>query len=346
MQNDPFTLMQRLAPDLVTEIERRALVLERIDALQPVGRRQLSVRLGIPEREVRSIAALLKDHGLISLDAAGMSLTREAQDILPAARAFSRELSGLTRLEAIISEKLNVNTVCVVSGNYDMDAHILSEVGKCAAQHLRSHLQTGNTLAVAGGSTVAAVASALTQGSKMNIMVVPARGGIGLLLEKQANTVASEIAKRLAGNLRLLHLPDRVDDQTLEEMRKLREVDEALTLLERADVILHGIGRADVMMETRQLSEGQKKIIVSEGAVGESCGRFYDINGREILLASAVAHHLGNLKPQCSMIAVAAGSTKAEAVIGTMRNHPHSLLVIDEGLAKALVSLLNQELPA
>lgn len=37
MQDNYFTLIERLAPDLAQEIERRALVLERIGALQPVG---------------------------------------------------------------------------------------------------------------------------------------------------------------------------------------------------------------------------------------------------------------------------------------------------------------------
>ena len=40
-----ITLMRKLAPDLIDEITRRALILERIAALQPVGRRQLAARL-------------------------------------------------------------------------------------------------------------------------------------------------------------------------------------------------------------------------------------------------------------------------------------------------------------
>ena len=52
-----ITLMRKLAPDLIDEITRRALILERIAALQPVGRRQLAARLNLPEREVRAAAA-------------------------------------------------------------------------------------------------------------------------------------------------------------------------------------------------------------------------------------------------------------------------------------------------
>ena len=92
MQDDYFSLMQKIAPDLAQQIERRALVLERIDALQPVGRRMLASRLNLPEREVRTVAALLKERGLVELDAAGMTLTPEAAEILPSARRFSRDL--------------------------------------------------------------------------------------------------------------------------------------------------------------------------------------------------------------------------------------------------------------
>ena len=182
------------------EDQRRALVLERIGALQPVGRRQLAARLNLPEREVRTVATLLKEHGLVSLDAAGMSLTQEASDILPMARLFSRELRGLTKLETALSARWNGTKVCVVPGDADQDEHVLHEVGRSAAARLRSFLQSGSTLAVTGGTTIGQVAATLPGGTPMNVMVVPARGGIGRSLETQANTIACEIARRLGVN--------------------------------------------------------------------------------------------------------------------------------------------------
>lgn len=339
MQNDYFALMQKLAPDLAQEIERRALVLERIGALQPVGRRQLAARLNLPEREVRTVAALLKEHGLVSLDAAGMSLTEEAAEILPMARLFSRDLRGLTKLEMQLSEKLGVEKVCVVPGNADTDEHVLSEVGRNAAIRLRSFLQSGSTLAVTGGSTMREVAFAIPHGSPMNVMVVPARGGIGKAIETQANTVASEIAKRIGGHHRLMHLPDHLDEQALNEMRKLTEIDETLTLLERADVVLHGIGRADEMAVKRQLPAAIAGEVLRKGAVAEAYGCYFNREGRLVYSASTVAHDLGMLKPRCARIAVAAGARKAEAILSVMCNRQHAMLVTDEGAAKAILGL-------
>ena len=316
MQDNYFTLIERLAPDLAQEIERRALVLERIGALQPVGRRQLAARLNLPEREVRTVATLLSD-------------------ILPMARLFSRELRGLTKLETALSARWNGTKVCVVPGDADQDEHVLHEVGRSAAARLRSFLQSGSTLAVTGGTTIGQVAATLPGGTPMNVMVVPARGGIGRSLETQANTIACEIARRLGGHHRMMHLPDL--------LRKLKEIDETLALLERADVVLHGIGRADEMARKRQLPPAVEAEVLKRGAVSEAYGCYFDRNGKMVCSASTVAHDLGKLKPDCAWIAVAAGTGKAEAIDGAMRAKPHRMLVTDEGAAKAILALPEKE---
>ena len=341
MRDDYFALIERLAPDLAQEIELRALVLERIGALQPVGRRQLASRLNMPEREVRTVATLLKEHGLVSLDAAGMSLTPMAAEVLPMARLFSRDLHGLTKLEMQISQLLNVERVHIVPGQADQDEHVISEVGRSAAARLRSFLQSGSTLAVTGGSTIREVAFSIPHSAPMNVMVVPARGGIGRALETQANTIASEIAKRLGGHHRLMHLPDDLDEQALNEMRRLREIDETLTLLERADVVLHAVGRADEMARQRQLPSAVEAEVLRKGAVAEAYGCYFDITGKLVYSASTVAHNLGALKPKCALIAVAAGAKKANAIIAVMRNRSHAMLVTDESAAKAILQKLD-----
>ena len=94
-----ITLMRKLAPDLTEEMTRRALILERISVLQPVGRRQLAARLNLPEREIRNTAVLLKDLGYLELDASGMTLSRKAEEVLDSAREFSKAMNGLTETE-------------------------------------------------------------------------------------------------------------------------------------------------------------------------------------------------------------------------------------------------------
>ena len=339
MQDEFFALMQAIAPDLAEQIEHRALVLERIDALQPVGRRMLAGMLNLPEREVRSIAAELKENGLISFGAAGMELTPEAHGILPAARRFSRELRGLTKMEAALSKLLDVPRVYIAAGDADQDPHVLHEVGRLAAARLRSFLKSGSTLAVTGGQTMLEVAHTLPAGSPKNVMVVPARGGIGRALETQANTVASQIAARLGGHHRLMHLPDDVDDAAMTELRRMSEVTETLELLQRADVVLYGIGRADDMGQKRQLPADLLNGVIRRGAKAEAYGCYFSADGDVVYSASSVSRDLGRLKPDCAMVAVAAGGRKAEAIRAVMNSRPQAMLVTDEGAARAMLNM-------
>ena len=331
--------MRQLAPDIMDEAARRALVLERIADMAPVGRRQLAVRLMLPEREVRAAAAALREQGLIALDASGMTVTPKGEEILPEVRALSRSVRGLTELEARLSAAYGVERVCVASGNADSDRHVLQDVGRLAASRVRAMLRSGDTLAVTGGSTMAATARAMQSAAPLNVMVVPARGGMGRSVETQANTLAAEIAQRLGGHHRLLHLPDHMDEAARQEMLKLPEVRETIDRLQRADVILHGVGLADDTARERELPASLARRLRDEGAVAESLGYYYDADGRALLASSRVGIDLEGLRPSCRMVAVSAGARKAQAIAAVMRSRPYALLVTDEGAAQEMLRM-------
>ena len=201
---DEMTVLHRIAPDLMADIGRRAQVLSSIESMQPVGRRALAARLNLPEREVRAAAAALKEQGLISMDAAGMQLTPQAIEVLAGAHDLSRAMFGLTKLEQTLSQLLSVPHVIVVSGNADSDPQVLREVGRAAAHRVHKLLQSGMTLAVTGGRTMSEMAHGMQAASPMNVMVVPARGGVGSSVETQASAVAAEIAKRIGADVMLV----------------------------------------------------------------------------------------------------------------------------------------------
>lgn len=341
MQDDIIRLMQTLAPDLATEMARRALVLERIAAMAPVGRRQLAARLHLTEREIRACANTLREHGFISLDTAGMTLTDKARELLPAVQGFTRSLNDLTALEERLAQSLHADRVCIVSGDADADGSVIDEVGRLAAQRVRAMLHSGSTLAVAGGSTMAATARAMHSPSPLHVMVVPARGGWGKAVHTQANTLAAEIAGRLGGHHRLIHLPDYMDDAAKQEMLRLPDVREVMELIQRADVILHGVGCAEEMLRDAKMSPAQVRRLLADGAVGESFGAYYDREGQCLLESSSVGVDLARLSPGCRMIAVAAGKHKAEAIISVLRHDRHALLVTDEGAAREMLRILN-----
>ena len=195
-------------------------------------------------------------------------------------------------------------------------------------------------MAVAGGSTMAATARAMHSPSPLHVMVVPARGGWGKHVHTQANTLAAEIAGRLGGHHRLIHLPDYMDDAAKQEMLRLPDVREVMELIQRADVILHGVGCAEEMLRDSKIAASQARKLLADGVVGESFGAYYDREGKCLLESSSIGVDLARLTPSCRMIAVAAGKRKAEAIIAVLKHDRHALLVTDEGAAREMLRLL------
>ncbi len=342
MDSKTLSLLSKLAPDLMDEIGRRAVIIERISMLQPVGRRALAHRLTMPEREIRAISETLKNAGFLNIDAAGMTLRPEADEILEGARDMVRALRGIAYIESQLARLLSIGRVIVVPGNADEDTTVLHEVGRAMATKLRMFLKDGAILAVTGGSTIAEVASNVPHGMPIDIQVLPARGGMGRKIETQAGTLAAELARKLGGHHRLLHLPDTLNPDALREMMKIPEIKECLELLKKTDVLLYGIGRADDMAQYRRLTPLDLEILESKGAISEALGYYFNASGRIVQSASSVGIDIENISSIGTIIAVVAGSRKAEAILSVLRHHRHDLLVTDEGAAKTMLSLIKQ----
>lgn len=341
MQEDLLSLLRSLAPEQMEEIGRRAQVLTAVENMQPVGRRALAFRLNLPEREVRAIATSLRSQGLLQMDAAGMQLTGKAVAVLPGARELSRTLFGITKLEQDLETLLHIPSVTVVPGDADRDPQVLRNVGRAAAQRVHRLLQNGMTMAVGGGRTMLEVAAGMQPAGSMNVMVVPARGGVGSDVESQANVIAADIAARIGGRYRVIHLPDSLDQEALDEMRRLPEVEEVLGLMQQARLVVHGVGRADEMAMRRGLDSETRKWLSERGAVGEAFGDFFNEQGETVYQMSTVSVGLGRFDTPPGLVAVAAGTGKAEAIIAAARHEGHDSLITDEGAAGRICDLLS-----
>ena len=148
MDTSILSTLFQIAPDLMETVELRALVMERVSALGPIGRRALAQRLHLPEREVRSAADALKAAGCLEQSVAGMTLTPLGQSLVESARTVSRGRRSLASMELTLSRKLGVERVCVVHGDADLDGSVLPEVAKAAARQIRFLLQGAHVLAV------------------------------------------------------------------------------------------------------------------------------------------------------------------------------------------------------
>jgi len=329
-----------IAPDLMEELERRTLVLERVAALGPIGRRALAQRLHMAEREVRSAADALKTAGCVVQSAAGMETTAYGRGLVETARTVSRGRRSLAQMELALSRRLGVERVCVVHGDADMDESVLGAAAQAAAKEIRFLLQDAHVLAVSGGQTMALTAEAISVAAPMDVTVVAAQGGTVGSVACQADTLAERFARQLGGQSRLLHLPEGVSAQLLDELSRLPQVREALELLRHADVLLYGISRAQELTRRRGLSLGEREQLEKSGAVAEALGLYFDQHGAVAGGRGAMGLRAQDLGSSVKTAAVACGSSKAEAILAVCLHHPHRLLVTDEGAALKMLGLL------
>lgn len=342
VQEMKWSTLKRIAPNQVEEIFRRALLLERINAIGPVGRRTLAASMQLSEREVRAVAEALKEEGLILLNTTGMMLSPAGIKILPEVRSLCRSISGIHELEKDLKDKLCIPQLTVVPGDADQDRIVLIDLGRATAQVVESVLKDGMIIAVSGGSTMSEVAHAMAPAAS-HVMVVPARGGFGRMAQMQADAVAGELAQRIGGDCRLMHLPEGMDQETLNKAVKLPGVRATLALMRNADIILYGVGRAADMAQRRGLSLALRRQLQKEGAVGEALGEFYDINGRVVHQSPSLSSEVGTGKPGAMSIMAGAGEKKAEAILAGVRWHPPWALVVDEGAGRRILAMLSNQ---
>ncbi|MCK6207786.1 hypothetical protein KZX50_20305 [Bacillus infantis] len=332
-------IQKRLLPDLLTVMQKRYQILQYIGFMQPVGRRSLAVSLGSTERVLRSEVDFLKNQNLISVASSGMNLTAEGKDLLERLESIMRDITGIDILEARLKEVLGVRQVIVVAGNSDESPWVKSELGRACAASMKQRLKGKNTVAVTGGSTMAAVAEMLTPNLfDDELLFVPARGGIGEEVKNQANTICAMMAEHTASRHKFLHVPDQVSKAMYETIMKEPVINEVLNLIQSAGMVLHGIGDAITMAERRKTTPEDLLKIQERKAVGEAFGYYFDEAGEVVHKVQTIGLQLKDLADIEHVIAVAGGSSKAKAIRAYMKQAPSStILITDEGAAKQLL---------
>jgi len=254
------------------------------------------------------------------------------------------ELRGLSQLEKWLTNRLGIQRVLIIPGDLDRDPTVLKELGRLAGRFIMDTVQNGWVAAVTGGKTMAEVAGSLPRTSFHNrTLVVPGRGGFGENVEIQANTVAAAIAQKMGASYRLLHIPDNVASETLEDLLTDHRIAEVITLSKKADVFIHGIGVPQEMSLKRDLNWQQILHEAKEQPIGEALGNYFAADGRVVTTTHTVGPKLTDLAEMELVIAVAGGSKKGKAILAVCRNGLDDVLITDEGAARIMQEEMTNE---
>ncbi|GAB4072877.1 gapA transcriptional regulator CggR [Barrientosiimonas marina] len=331
--------LKKLSPDLLEIMQQRYILMENVELLQPIGRRALAANTNLTERHVRGEIDTLAGQGLIDASPKGMQLTKEGKLVIEQLASFMHDLMGLNVLESRLKERLQLNSVIIVPGNSDEHEWVKEEMGKACVTFLEEHMLSEKTIAVTGGTTMTAVAEMMRPSENTaECLFVPARGGLGEQEENQANKIAARMARQAKGSYRQLYVPDPLSESSYQTMIHEPAVMDVLQLIQHASVVLHGIGDALTMAERRKTSPEVIGKLKQEKAVSEAFGYYFDAAGEVVHKVRTIGLHLEDLTAsRQSVVAVAGGASKAQAIQSFFKQGGSDLLITDEAAAEAIL---------
>jgi central glycolytic genes regulator len=332
-------IQKKILPDILDLLGKRYHILQLVRSIQPIGRRSLAQLMGMTERVVRSETEFLKAQGLLFFSTSGMQLTEEGSDILNEMGVVIRELFGLQELEQQLQNRLSVKKVVVVPGDSYTSPWIKNDLGRAAVEQLKLLVEERWSVSVAGGTTMAAVADAMTPSPKFNsLLYLPARGGLGEEVENQANTICSKMARKSGGNYRLLHVPDQLSKEAYDSLLFDPQIGEIVSLIRSSRMIIHGIGEANTMARRRKSSAGILQKIREKQAVAEAFGYYFNQYGEIIHKIQTIGLRLEDVQKADHILGIAGGKDKAMAILSFLKHGVHDVLITDEGAAKEMLN--------
>lgn len=340
MKQDSLEIFQKIAPDLMDIVKERYLLLRHIADSEPVGRRTLASLSGLSERVVRAHVDMLRRNGIVKFTTMGIMLQPEGREMMPGLLECFLQLNQLDDMQRRIQSQLHLRQVYIVPGDCDKDHTAKEELGRRGALLLADLLENAQIVAISGGSTMAEVAEMLPE-CQAPVTVVPARGGIGNQVEYQANVIAAKLAAKTGGTYHMLHIPDGLSEAALKVLLQTEAQTKGIvSMVQHAEVVMFGIGRADTMYKRRGLPEDQRAVLQNAGACGEALGSYCDVAGNIVHATSNVGISLPDIRNNPHVIAVAGGASKAAAIVSVMRVCHAGVLVTDEAAATTMLTMI------
>lgn len=335
-------IQRKIVPEALILLEKRYSILKEIYLSGTIGRRALASKMNISERIVRSEFDFLKDEGLLEVDAAGMRITPLGVELLDNLSDYISQIRGLSVMQDSIAKKLGIKKVIVVPASVEHNEDAMKELGKAAAKYFISTVAPNGTVGITGGYTMYAFSQQMMRKDYPEMTILPARGGLGEILEIQSNNIVANLAGRLGAQYRILHIPDNLDKDMMEYIYNDPQIKKVVDEIGNIDYLVFGIGNAEEMANRRRTSKEEWMQIKKQGAVSESFGHYFDINGEIVYETGTVGIKLSEYKNLKNIIGIAGGRTKASAILSISKINNNLVLVTDESAAYMLLDLLDK----
>ena len=299
---------------------------------QNQNQQQIADRLEISRSSVSRMIKEARDRGIVEIQ-------------------IKRPLYRNYQLEQALLDRFGIRDAYVLlTGNLGEADVVLNAIGRLAASYLNrviDGLPPGSSIGIAWGTGAYAAANALSVNQEKQIDVVQLLGSVGApnpLID--GPDLARMLASKLGGRHFYLHAPVLVEQNGLRDMLyRESAVRDALARIDDLAAAVTGIGtvqpEASSFLRTGHLTVAELEALQAQGIVGETCGRFFDQNGRSDgyeINEHVVGIELDALQKIPRVVAVAHGLPKVKAILGALRGKLMTVLCTDDVTAQAILA--------
>lgn len=257
---------------------------------------------------------------------------------------FISPIFNCLSVEKELKEKFKLSDA-VVAPTPRNPANLKKSIGIAGSDYLEKVLEDGDKLGSALGTTVFEVAKYFTPREKKDVDVVLVVGGLTTeSVRMSPYDSAKMIADKLNSPCYYIFAPAIVDSKEIREAifsdKKIQKAMEMALSVNKVLIGIGDVGEESFIYRNEFISKETLSDLRKRGAVGDVLGRFFDINGKLIpsdIQERVISLDIEKMKEIDTVIAVAGGERKVEAIYGALRAAFIDVLVTDESTARSLI---------
>lgn len=243
-----------------------------------------------------------------------------------------------------LKSKFHLKAAYVLPEPREADAHTIERVGRLAARVLEECLRDRMSLAISLGRAVSETAKAFRVTKTMHCAVLRLQGADQDEIA-EGTALAQLFSLQLGNEYRVIPSPWIMSSrEACESILQEPAVQSVIREAEAADIAMVGVGAMDPNVSTifrnKLISSSELQALRKSGAVGEISGKYFDQQGNVLdteFNKRSVSIDINKLRKIPTVMGVAAGVPKAEAIAGALRGRLLNVLVTDSVTARKLL---------